>query len=135
MDLKKLDELVAADEEGAVVIIYQRNGDPYLAADGSESTMTVLGSESKKYKAAKRNTTKRMLNRRRTMLEPEDIERNRINQAVAGVVDWHGWDDGKKDLACTPEDVAKVLKHDHILEQVEAAIMGHADFFTQNSAA
>jgi len=133
MDLKKLAELRAVDEEGAVVTIYQRNGDPYLAMDGTESTMTVLGSEAKAYKAAKRNTTKRMLNRRRTMLEPEDIERNRINQAAAGVIEWHGWDDGKKDQPCTPENVTVTLKEDHILEQVEAAIQGHADFFTQPS--
>ena len=83
MDIKQLDKVVAADEEGAVITIYQKNGDPYTAADGTPCTMTVVGSESKRYKDAKRQSAKRMLKKRRTTLEPEEVEENAIRQATA----------------------------------------------------
>jgi len=130
MDLKQLKKIAEEDEKGTVTTIYQRNGDPYTALDGTDSTMTVLGSESKAYRKAKRAALRRLLNRSsgRNRIEVEEVEANRIAQAAAAVPEWHGWDDGKTDLPCTPENVSDVLQWEHILEQVEAAIKGHSDF-------
>jgi len=129
MDIKTLDALVAADEEGATITIYQKGGDPYLAADGTESTMTVLGSESKQYRAAKRQITDRMMKRRRATMSAEDVERNAIFLAASAVVGWHGWESGKDKLECTPDNLRLVLAIEHIRDQVEEAIRGHSDFF------
>jgi len=134
MDVKNLELLVASDEEGVVITIYQKNGDPYLAKDGTDSTMTVVGSESKKIKAAKRGMTKRMLKRRRVTLDEMEVERNQIEMAAAAVIDWHGWEKGDKTLECTSENVRYVLTIDHIREQVEQGRDAHADFSLASSA-
>jgi len=130
MDVKDLDKLVAADEEGVTITIYQKTGAPYLAADGTESTMTVLGSESKKYKAAQRQVTDRIVKRRRATVNVDDLERNAVFLAASAVIDWHGWESGAKTLPCTPENVQMLLRVVHIREQVEEAIRGHSDFFS-----
>lgn len=133
MDLKNLKKIAEEDEKGVVTIIYQRNGEPYTALDGSDSTMTILGSESKAYRKAKRATMRRMLNLKRNRVEVEEVEANRIAQAAAAVTEWHGWDDGKVDLPCKREHVEETLVWEHILEQVEAAIKGHSDFSSGSS--
>jgi hypothetical protein len=48
-------------------------------------------------------------------------------------IDWHGWESGTKPLDCTPENVRLVLAIEHIRDQVDEAIRGHADFFTGSS--
>ncbi len=128
-------EAVLADEEReAVVIIYQRDGDPYVALDGSDATMTVVGSESKRVREAKAKLQKKLLNSRRSKMTPDDIRRSRINTAAAGVVGWRGWDKDGKEADCSPGNVRDVLALEHILEQVESAISEHADFFAKPSA-
>ena len=135
MDMKELEKLVAADEDGVVITIHQKNGDPYLAADGTNATMTVVGSESKRYKAAKRATTDRMLNKRRSKLSAVEVEKNAISQAAAAVIDWHGWEKDGNPLKCTPENVRLVLGlSDYILDQVQEGITGHTDFSGESSS-
>lgn len=133
MDLSQLDAEIAKDERGAVVTINQKNGDPYISQDGSPSTVTVLGSESKRYQDAKNAITKRALSQRRSKLDPADISRNRLDLACAAITDWSGWESGGKPAQCTPENVKSLLRAEHILEQVESAVMGHADFFGKPS--
>ena len=129
MDLKKLEKVVAADDEGVVVTIYQKDGEAYLAMDGTESTMTVVGSESKLYKAAKRRATDRLLKGRKVKMSSADVEKNAVAMASSAVIDWHGWDSDKKELPCTQDNVRLVLgMADHILDQVQEAITSHADF-------
>ena len=128
MDMKNLVLLNEAENEGVVTIIYQRNGEPYLAGDGTESTMTIVGSESKKVKEAKANATRTMLNRKRTKLTPEDVEDNLISQASAAVIEWHGWEIDGKDAKLNKDNLTAVLKYDHIREQVELVRDAHADF-------
>ena len=135
MDIGKesIDAVLAEDEREATVTIYQKNGDAYKALDGSDSTMTVVGSESKRVREAKASLQKRLLKSRRTKMTPEDIRVSRINTAASGVTGWHGWDISGKDADCTRDNVRDVLRLEHILEQIEAAITEHADFFAKPS--
>jgi len=133
MDILELDKETEQDEEGAAVPIFQRGGDPYLAADGTPATITVLGSESKKYKAGKRAATKKMLRSYGSHVEPEDVERNAISLAAAAVIDWHGWEANGQPVPCTPENVKVLLSRDHILTQVQLGIDRHSSFFAKAS--
>jgi hypothetical protein len=134
MDVTKLAEEVAKDEEGAVVPIFKKDGTPYLAADGTtQVTITVRGSESRAYAAAQASIQRRMLAMRRAKLEPEDLLRNRIDLAASAVIDWSGWESNGAPYPATPENARVVLAAIHILEQVEAGITGHADFFAKRS--
>lgn len=130
-DITAMQDEIAQDEVGSPVPIYKKNGEPYLAADGTtQSTITVLGSDAKQVRLAKETIQRKLLRQRRTKLEPSDILENRISVAAAAVTAWDGWESEGKPFACTPEHVKLVLKAEHILEQVEAGIAGHADFFT-----
>lgn len=133
MDITQLNAEVAKDETGVTIEISKKDGTPYLAADGTPCTITVLGSESKRYRDARDLTQRRALHKRRVKLEPADIMRNRIELAAAAITDWHGWEIGGKEAACTPEHIQTLLKVYHILEQVEEGIESHADFFAAQS--
>lgn len=129
-DVTTIQQEIAQDEKGAVIPIYQKNGAPYLGADGEQSTITVLGSDAKTVRQAKDAIQRRLLHQRRAKLEPADILRNRVDQAAAAVIGWSGWESGSEPFLCTPENVKAMLAAEHILEQVEAGVAGHADFFT-----
>lgn len=132
-DLNSIAESLAQDETGTAVQIDDKQGNPYLAADGSLATITVLGSDAKAVVASRDRIQKRMLRTRATKLEPDDIRRNRIDQAAAAVVGWHGWEANGQPLPCTAENVKALLAFNHILEQVEAEVAS-ARGFTMSSA-
>lgn len=137
MDIQAIHAAVAQEDEGVAVPIYQRNGDPYLAADGTQATITVVGSESKRYRAARHQQYRRISKRVRSGradATPEEMERDALDLAAAAVVGWHGWEDGKKPLDLTPENVRRLLAYDHILDQVQAGIQRHAGFFAAASS-
>jgi len=116
-----------------IVFISDRDGGDeiyVMAADGSDATITVVGSEAKRYKAAKRQITDRMMKRRRATMSADDVERNAVFLAASAVTDWHGWELDKKPAPCTPENVQTLLRVEHIRDQVEEAIRGHSDFFS-----
>lgn len=132
-DIKKK---VALDEEGAEVPIYQKNGDPYLGSDGEQSTFTVVGTESKKYRAAKHAHLRRLQKRGRrggAKESPEQLERDSRELISAAVIGFSGWEDGKTPLAFTPENVMMLLEFDHIFEQVNVGVQAHSDFFSKGS--
>lgn len=134
MDVSQLDAVIAQDEEGSVIPINQKNGEPYMGADGSPSTITVVGSESKRYRQAKDAIQRRNLRSRASKVEPADLLRNRIELAAAAVIAWNGWEEEGKPYPCTPENVKRLFRADHIFEQVEMGIFAHADFFGKSSA-
>lgn len=134
MDIGKLDQIIAQDEEVADIPIRQPNGDFYLAPDGSPCTIGVVGSESKQYKAGRDRITRKLTRAGRIRMEPEDIRRNRADQAAAAVVRFHGWEWNGKPAEFNDGNVRKLLAFDHILEQVESGIAAHADFFVKPSA-
>jgi hypothetical protein len=137
MDMKKLAELVAQDEEVVDIPIFQKNGDPYLGLDGEPSTIGVVGTESKQYMAAEDAHRKRLFSMMRKRggqaIDPTVARQEDIKVVLAACVRWSGWDDGKKDLPFTTEAVRELLQFRHIFDQVKAGIDGHADFFTHSS--
>lgn len=134
MDIKKLQAEAAKDENAVTIPINQKGGEPYVSEiDGSQSTVSVLGSESKKYRAARDAISRKVLRRTGRRLEPADILQNRIDLAASVITDWHGWEVDGKPAPCTPENVRAFLAIDHILEQVETGINEHADFFANSS--
>lgn len=130
---RSIDATLAQEEEGAVVELNQPNGEPYRAADGSPATVTVVGRESKRVRAAIAANTRRLLRSKKGKMDETDLRANRVEAAVAAITDWHGWEADGIAAPCTPENVRQLLRADHLLEQVEVAIHGHADFFSTNS--
>jgi len=133
----QIQALVERDDEGAVVPIFKKNGDPYLGMDGEPSTFTVVGSESKLYRGAKHAHMRRLQKRARRsggLTEtPEQMAKDSRELIAAAVIAFSGWDDGKKELPFTPENVKELLVFDHIFEQVNVGVQGHADFSSAGS--
>jgi putative IMPACT (imprinted ancient) family translation regulator len=120
-------------EQEATGTIYQPGGDAYLAPDGkTECTITVLGKESTLYRRADDAITRRALRSGRA-LTPEELRQNRIDRAAAVVTRWYGWEMDGQPAECERDNVRKLLRVQHILEQVEALIEGHAAFFRKSS--
>lgn len=138
MEIQDVKKLVDQDNEGVVVTIYQPNGDPYLGADGQPSTITVLGSESKAYKEARRAQQRRIFKAARSggvsQMTPEESERDAVALAASAVIDWSGWEANGQPLPCTQENVRALLGVDHIFDQVNRGIQQHASFFARASA-
>lgn len=138
-DITQVEQNVAQQDTPVEVTVYQPNGEPYLAPGSTPEapkhcTITVVGSESKRYRQAEHAIQRRNLRSRKPTIDPADLRRNRIDQAAAAVTAWFGWEKNGAEWPCEFENVQELLKHDHILRQVEAAIAGHADFFKSNSA-
>ena len=132
MNLGDLKVKAERENEGAVIPIQDKVGDYYLGPDGKPATITVVGSESKRYKDAKHAQYRRMSKRVRSGRSeptPEELERDAVELAAAAVIGFDGWESDGKPLPFTPENVKALLAYDHILEQVQAGIVRHASFF------
>lgn len=133
--LKQVREKAAGSERVADVPIFQPDGTPYLAKDGSQSTIGVYGPESKKFNAARDALTQKLIRQGGKKQTPDSLRIQRIAQAAAVVARWHGWEDDEgAEIRCDEGNVTELLKVDHILEQVELGISGHADFFVNSSS-
>ena len=130
MDIGRIDEIIAQDEELATVPIYQKNGDPYTGPDGEPCTISVYGPESKAAKKAKRAEWKK-LQRRAGQMESDEFDATRVDKAAALVGAWSGWESGGQPAECTPTNVKALLQAEHILAQVEAGIGRHAAFLAR----
>lgn len=128
--LKDLKAASAREDEGAVVVIYQKgSNEPYLAADGSEATATIVGTESSTYRARRRAFLRRQSKRAPGPVGPEEAERYVLEELACAVIAWHGWEDGDEPLDCTTENVIEWLAWDHIYNQVHAAAHKPSGFF------
>lgn len=137
MKLSEVKAEVAKDEEGVAIPIKQKNGEPYLAADGKTPvTITVLGSESKAVRRAEARQTRRAVRGQHQDIDEDTILANRAERCAAAVVAWHGFeDDHGKAIPCTPDNVKTFLTAaPHILDQVQRAVDGGVRFFTNASA-
>lgn len=132
-DLRQAQEQVEAQENPVEVPIYKPNGEPYEAPDGTQCTISVLGSESKQARRADDINARRILRAQRRKLEPDDIRRNQLEKATALVTGFHGWEEDGQPLEFSKDNVRKLLAYDHILDQVQTGIDAHADFFTTAS--
>ena len=120
--ITELKQIAENDEVSVAIPIFQRNGDPYLGADGKQSTISVVGSESPAYRRARKSILKRMTK------GSVDMDTMRVEMAALAVTNWSGWEDGDKSLPFSPENVKVLLKPEHILSQVEAGIGRYAVF-------
>lgn len=123
---------IAKDDTGVAIPILQRNGKPYLAADGSKATITVIGSESTRFRKARTAVY------RKSAESPQDDDEinaaSRIALAASAVTGWHGWESSNgTPLLCEPKNVEVLLSVEHILAQVEAGIRRSSDFFADGS--
>ena len=131
MDIGRIDEVIAQDEELAVIPIYQKDGDPYLSASGEPCTISVYGPESKAAKKAKRSEWRALTKRAGQTVELDEYEKTRIDKAVAVVAAWSGWESAGEPAECSPANVRALLQAEHILAQVEAGIARHAAFLAR----
>ena len=137
MRIAGLEKVREQADEGVTITIYQPDGEPYLASDGSEATFTLAGSESKQYRDAKLAHQRRLMKRARTGardMTPEELQRDVLKQAASAFLSWHGWEDDKgADMPCEEKHILEVIQYDHIFEQAQACIAGHAGFFAKDS--
>lgn len=133
--IKQVREKAAGSERIADVPIFEPDGTPYRAKDGSPATIGVYGPESKRHNAARDALTQKLIRQGGKKPTPEALRQTRIEQAAAVVARWHGWEaeDGAE-IRCDHDNVVELLRTDHVLEQVEAGISGHADFFERSSS-
>lgn len=132
-DIKDVEQQIANDETIVDIPIYQKDGEPYLAPDGSPSTIGVIGSESKRYRRQSDELARRAFRANRGKPKPDEIRKLRIETAACAVERWHGWEKDGKPWACEPAHVQYLLAAPHILDQVEAGISEHASFFVKPS--
>ena len=136
MDIRELHAAVAQDDEVIDVPITKRDGTPYLAADGSPSTIGVVGIEAVRYREARHQYSKELIAAAQERPEGEKpdesfhaVTERRIRFAAGAVMRWHGWESEGEDWPCTPENIQALLQVEHILLQVESAVAKRARFF------
>lgn len=129
--ITELKAQASKDEEAVAVPIYQRNGEPYLGPDGEPCTISVIGSESAKYKRDAARAVREIVNTGRTAT----TEEIRVEKALCAITDWSGWTLGDDETLAepTPENLRTVLSLEHIRNQVEAGIDRRSAFFESAS--
>ena len=124
----------SAENEAITVPLRNRSGEPYLTGSGQPVTISVLGIYSEPARKAQDATLRRWSKQRTAQWTPEMALANRISVAVAGLVGWNFEDAEHQPIPFTPENAQRVfLIAPWILEQVEQAMQGHADFFGANA--
>ena len=131
MDVSKIDEEIAHDEDSVAIPINKKNGDPYVGANGEDATISVTGVDAKKYKKVRDRIQKKNLNRSGKM-ETAELMKNRVDLAVAGSTGWSGWEANGASWEFNDENLRTLISKEHILEQVERGIKNHADFFAKS---
>lgn len=133
MDIQQAVEQRKQDNEGVVVPLTGRDGEPDLDSTGTQATVTVVGEYAEKIALAQDSQTRKMWKRRAGTFDPATLTRkNRIEAAAAGVVAWTGVEEGGEPLPCTPENVIRLLTAaPWVLKQVEAAIESPSSFFAK----
>ncbi len=137
MDIKRLPVDAAKENEGVPVLLVKRDEEPDIASDGTRSSFTMLGRDSKKVSAVM-DRQQREYAKMRGSVTPERVMANRIEVAVAACIAWAGIEDGEgadaKPFPLTPDNAMLVFSDRHYLEQAERGIFQHASFFTKASA-
>lgn len=135
-DLTNLAAEKDADATGTVVVIRDRNGDPYPGVDADHpATMTVLGEYAEPVQRAIAGNKKRLIKRLRT--NPSEIDLSdeaTVNMAVAAITAWDGWTENGIPAPCTPENIRRVLKIEWILRQV-VAVVDNPKLFSKSGSA
>ncbi len=134
MDISNIAAEAAQDAQGVEVPIFRRDGEPDLAADGTQTTFTLLGPDAPQVRKVNDAQIRRALKARRgSQVDIAEINANRIERAVAALVGWHGVEDKGKPVPLTQDSARAVLSDRHYLEQAEKGIDEHARFFVNAS--
>jgi hypothetical protein len=136
MDIGQIQAAIAQDEEAVAVTIYNKAGDPYTGSDGKPATISVVGSESKRYRDARQVIQRAALRTHGKPTPDETLERirdNNIALTAAAITAWSGWESEGQPWPCTPENARDLMAIEHIRDQVANAIAEHATLFTKRS--
>lgn len=135
-DLSAAKPVAAKEDEGQTVHVHSELGEPLYYDGGKPVTMTVVGTYSSTYRRAEEALSNQRLKRRsRAALTAGVIRAESRSVLAACVLAWDGFMDGGKPLACTKENVVRVLEAAPWIEdQVTAAMEDHAGFFSNSSA-
>lgn len=135
MKLSELKAQVATNEEGLTFPALGPDNEPFIAADGTETTWTVVGNQSNARKKAEDAESRRMLMAGRAQVQPADLRARRLNLAVACVTGFHGWeDDNGQAIPFNAHNVREILSADESqLRQVEEKIEQHSAFLSKRS--
>lgn len=128
--LNELKAQQASEDQGATITIYQKGSqEPYTGKDGAPATVTVVGSESARFKEHRRKLI-RSRSRNARPMTADETEMFVLQELAGAVIAWSGWEDEQgAPLPCTGDNVCKLLAWDHIYNQVNNAVHGPASFF------
>ena len=130
----KLDALMEMEERPLSFDLMDKStAEPFKAADGSAVTLTVVGQDSRRVRAALDAGTRKLLASRKAKATPQDLHENRINVAASAVIAWYGLESDGSELPCTSENVRGLLSVPDFLRQVEEKVNEHSDFFVTRS--
>lgn len=133
-DLNEIKASVAKDAEPVKVYINDKAGEPYLGPDGERCWISVLGSDAPTVVKARNRLARAARKRLFSGSSPEDsTDWATIEELLAAVVDWGGWESDGKPLPCEKEHVRAFLQFEHIRNQVWSGVNQHALFFGSGS--
>lgn len=132
MDLSTIDATVAKEDTAVTVPLVGPDGKPDIASDGAQSTFTMVGTYSPRYRA----------NERAWQAAQQDTAEEATQDAVQialtswSIVDWHGIESAGVAVPCTQENVRMVLERaPWLFDQARVALNRRERFFPVASAA
>lgn len=143
--IREVQEQIAKQEAALEVKLYRPDGELYMALDGTPSTISVVGAESKRMRRFEEAQRERI--RKGVALlddSPEREREERIERCVAAAVGWHGWDDGQAEIEFSPQALRALLSTTdadgewiggHLVNQLERRITAHGLFSKASSDA
>lgn len=122
------------ENEPAEVRINDKNGDPYLDAEGKPAVFLVLGEYSDKIRDMDRRQANRILKTGRGRLDAGDLEEQRTEKMAAAVVGWRIAFGGVELKYSHENAIAMLSRAPWIARQVGEAMAAHASFFARKSS-
>jgi len=134
LDITKAAEAAKVEDEGQVVHVRDRDGEPLYTDEQQPVTITVAGTYSGKYRQAANRQRDRLVKMRRAKLSGELIEQQQLELMAACVLDWHGFTVDGKPVPCNVENAKQLLASvPWVREQVEEAMNDHEGFSRSSS--
>lgn len=129
---------MALEDQGTIVHLRDVTGKPlwFIPAEGQEQqpvTATIVGTYAVRYRQTMDAQAKKAA--ATTGAYDADVARQNQRALVAGcVLGWTGIHENGQQLACTPENVERILvKAPYIQEQLQQAMVAHERFFSRPS--
>lgn len=120
------------EEDGTILSIKDETGEPMMEGDGPV-TITVKGSYSPTYRRASEANRDRLLKRRSTQMDGDELDQRSLELIAACITAWNGFTAGGAEFPLTKANAIALLRAcPWIREQVEAAVHDHAAFFPKS---